>query len=114
VIYKRVSVLKLVVPFKTIMKTFFKKKGPFDINVLLKKTYYTEEIKLKKTLVKNISILKNAKKSDITFLENKKYINDLILTKASFCLIKEKFLNDIRLKNIVFLIIHLYQTVLFF
>jgi len=83
------------------METFFKKRGPFDINLLLKKTHYSEKIKIKKTLVKNISTLENAKQGDITFLENKKYINDLILTQASFCLIKENFLNDVSLKNTV-------------
>ena len=78
------------------MHSFFKKKGPFDINYLLKKTIYTNKKPYKKFKVKNISSLDDSEKGDLTFLENKKYLSFLQKTKASFCLINKqnaKYLN---------------------
>lgn len=79
------------------MKSFFKNKGPFDINFLINKTSFTEKSKQKKTKVKDVSTLKEASKSDITFFESKKYIDDLKKTNAGFCLIKK---NDFEETNL--------------
>ncbi|MCI5054075.1 MAG: UDP-3-O-(3-hydroxymyristoyl)glucosamine N-acyltransferase [Pelagibacteraceae bacterium] len=85
--------------------SFFKNKGPFDINFLLKDTLYSKkDIKRKKCKVKNISILKTAKKNDITFFDNIKYIQDLKNTRASFCFIKEnhvKYLDETKTAPII-------------
>ena len=72
------------------MKTFFKKKGPFDINYLLKKIKFSKIKKLKKNEVKDISNLDDAKIGDITFFEKNKYYLSAKLTKASYCLVNEK------------------------
>ena len=78
------------------MKTFFKNKGPFDINILLKKTLYSKKKKFKNNLVKNIATLIEAKKGDITFLDNNKYIDQFYQTKASYCLVKENLKINLR------------------
>jgi len=82
------------------MKSFFKNHGPFDIGFLLKNTSYTKKENLKKIKVKNISTLRSAIKGDISFYDNIKYINDLKNTKASFCLIKKNYANDLN-KNCI-------------
>lgn len=77
--------------------SFFKKKGPFDINFLLSKTNFTNINKFKKNKIENISILKDAKKKEISFFDNIKYIDDLKNSNASYCLIKKdnfKYLNN--------------------
>ena len=82
------------------MKCFFKNHGPFDINQLLNFTNFTLKQKFKKFKIKNISTLNFAKKGDITFCDNNKYINDLKITKASFCLLKENNLQNLN-KNCI-------------
>jgi UDP-3-O-[3-hydroxymyristoyl] glucosamine N-acyltransferase len=81
------------------MFTFFKNKGPFDINYLLKKTLFTNKSKFKKQLIKNVSTLSFAKKGDLTFFENSKYLHQLKNTKASYCLIKESHIDYLNLKT---------------
>lgn len=71
--------------------SFFKNYGPFDIEFLLKKTFYTKQQFFRKQKITNISILADAKNSEITFFDNVKYIEDLKKTKASYCLIKDKY-----------------------
>ena len=83
------------------MKSFFKNKGPFDINFLIKKTFFTEKFKHKKTSVKNISTLKEARKTDITFFVSKKYIDDLKNTRAGFCIIKKNDFENVNLKDTI-------------
>ncbi|WP_440680267.1 UDP-3-O-(3-hydroxymyristoyl)glucosamine N-acyltransferase [Candidatus Pelagibacter sp. HIMB1517] len=85
------------------MKTFFENKGPFDINYLLKKTFYSKKKKFKKFKVTNIATLEEAKKGEITFFENKKYTNYLLKTKASYCLVKENFIIDGKFDNLSFI-----------
>ena len=60
------------VHFKYLMFTFFKNKGPFDINFILKNTLFTKKEKIKKKKIKNISTLENAKNCDIVFFDNHK------------------------------------------
>ena len=72
------------------MKIFFKKKGPFDINYLLKKTLYSEKKKKIKKKISNISSLEFAKNGEITFFNNLKYLSQLNCTKATFCFISRK------------------------
>ena len=80
---------------------FFENKGPFDINYIIKKCLYVEnKKKISKNIVKNIGNLKNAKSGDITFYENKKYLNDLNSSLASFCFIKNRDMSDLKNKKI--------------
>lgn len=82
--------------------SYFVNKGPFDVNFIIQKCpYVVNKNKIPKTKIKNIANLKNAKFGDITFFENKKYLNDLNTTKASFCLIKDKDLSDLKNKSII-------------
>ena len=78
------------------MKSLFPKKGPYDINFIVKQTIYSTKKKYSKSKVKNISNLKESKKGDITFFENVKHISEIKYTDASFCLIKEKFVNQLK------------------
>lgn len=83
------------------MKSFFKNYGPFDINFLLKKTLYTKSLFFKKkNKVFNISSLSNAKNGDIVFFNNIKFLKDLNNTKASYCLIEEKFIDMVQNKSL--------------
>ena len=73
------------------MNSLFKNKGPFDINLIIKKLEFVKKKKFKKKKINNISNLNDAKKNEITFFDNVKYLDLLKKTKASFCLIKENF-----------------------
>ena len=76
--------------------SLFNKKGPFDINFIIKNTIFSKKKKFPNNKIKNVSNLLDSKKSDITFFENVKYINDLKNTKASFCFIKEKHVSQLK------------------
>jgi len=78
------------------MMSLFNKKGPFDINFIIKNTIFSKRKKFPNNKIKNVSNLLDSKKSDITFFENAKYINDLKNTKASFCFIKEKHASQLK------------------
>ncbi len=78
------------------MKSLFSKKGPFDINFLIKKTVFVKKTSFPKSKVKNISNLIDAKKGEITFFESIKYIDEFKNTSASFCLLKEKYATQLK------------------
>jgi len=80
---------------------FFLNKGPFDINFIISKTQYTKKKKYKKFNVKNVSTIEHSKKGDITFFENKKYLNYLQKTNTSYCLIRKKDLVYLNQKKII-------------
>jgi len=82
------------------MSIFFENKGPIDINKIIIKAPFTKNIKLKKILVSNISNLKNGKKNEISFFDNKKYIDDLNESNVTFCFIKKKNLVFLKNRNI--------------
>ena len=46
------------------MSIFFENKGPIEINKILKAAPFSQNIKLKKKFVSNISNLKNGKKNE--------------------------------------------------
>ena len=77
------------------MDSLFINKGPFDINYILKSTFFSKKEKFKNKKIKNVSNLIDSKKGDLTFFENVKYVSNLKNTKASFCLIKEKFVTQL-------------------
>ena len=83
------------------MKSFFKNKGPFDLNYLLNKIEYKNKVNFKKKKINNVSALLNAKKNELTFFDNMNYADLLKSTKASYCLINEKNLNLINQKKII-------------
>ena len=78
------------------MESLFINKGPFDLDYIIEKTYFSKKKKFSKKKIKNVSNLINSRKGDITFFENVKYINDLKNTNASYCLIKEKFASQLK------------------
>ncbi|MDB3873134.1 UDP-3-O-(3-hydroxymyristoyl)glucosamine N-acyltransferase [Pelagibacteraceae bacterium] len=79
------------------MSIFFENKGPIDINKIIKAAPFSQNIKLKKKFISNISNLKNGKRNEISFFVNKKYINDLNNSNVTFCFIKKNDL--VLLKN---------------
>ena len=86
------------------MSIFFENKGPVVINKIIKEAPFSQNLKLKKKFVTNISNLKSGKKNEISFFANKKYINDLNNSNVSFCFIKKKdlvFLNNKKLTPII-------------
>jgi len=70
------------------MNPFFRNKGPFKINDLLKISEVDNIENFNKTKVLDIKDLISSKKSDITFFHSKKYEFEASKTKASFCLTK--------------------------
>ena len=70
------------------MKSFYKNHGPFDVNKIVSNLIFSEKKKFPKSKIKNITTLSEAKKGDLTFYDNRKYLNYLKKTNASFCLIK--------------------------
>jgi UDP-3-O-[3-hydroxymyristoyl] glucosamine N-acyltransferase len=86
------------------MSIFFENKGPVEINKIIKEAPFSQNLKLKKKFVSNISNLKDGKKNEISFFTNKKYINDLNNSKVTFCFIKKKdlvFLNNKKVTPII-------------
>ena len=75
------------------MDSFFFNTGPHSINKIVKKLIFSEKKNFSNQKIKNISNLKDAKKGDISFLESLKYLEDLKITKASYCIIQKKFLS---------------------
>tara|TARA_B100000963_G_scaffold360902_1_gene393790 strand:+ start:3502 stop:4470 length:969 start_codon:yes stop_codon:yes gene_type:complete len=73
------------------MESLFINKGPFDINYIIQNAIFSKKEKFLKKKIRNVSNLDESQKGDLTFFENIKYINKLKSTKASFCLIREKF-----------------------
>ena len=65
---------------------FFKNKGPFKIDVLLKQTNLLNKDNFKKSIIKDIKDLSASKNNDITFFHSKKYELIAKKTKASFCI----------------------------
>ena len=78
------------------MKSFYKNKGPFDINYILRKTSFSIKEKFQKKNVYDISTLIDAKKNQITFFDNLKYLSDLKRTNASYCFIEKKNISYIK------------------
>jgi UDP-3-O-[3-hydroxymyristoyl] glucosamine N-acyltransferase len=72
---------------------FFKNKGPFFINKILKLSKIDSWKKLDKTKISDIKDLVTAKKSDITFFHSRKYQSLASKTKASFCITTKNLSN---------------------
>ena len=65
---------------------FFKNKGPFEINNLLKFAELKKIQKYKNLKVYDVKDLSTSTKKDITFFHSKKYEDHDSKTKASFCI----------------------------
>ncbi|MDC0215533.1 UDP-3-O-(3-hydroxymyristoyl)glucosamine N-acyltransferase [Candidatus Pelagibacter sp.] len=68
---------------------FFKNKGPFTIDKLLKLSSITNSQNFKRYIIKDIKDLFVATKNDITFFHSRKYESIASKTKASFCITTE-------------------------
>ena len=77
---------------------FFKNRGPFNIEKLLKLSSITNNRNFKKYIIRDVKDLVTATKNDITFFHSKKYETLASKTKASFC-ITTKNLSDLLPKN---------------
>lgn len=86
------------------MGIFFKNKGPYDINFLIKKTVFSKKEKINKFKINNISSIQAAKKNEITFFNNINHLKDLNETNASFCFIEHKFLKLVKNKKLKLII----------
>ena len=67
---------------------FFKNKGPFKLSYIKSKCEISNINFDGK--INDIKGLNDAKKNDISFLDNSKYINSLQSTSAGYCILKEK------------------------
>lgn len=83
------------------MKTFFINKGPFDLNYIISELKKKTKEDYKNQKVLNISSLSEAKKGELTFFDNMKYLDQLNKTNASFVLINQKNLFYCNNKNLV-------------
>ncbi len=72
---------------------FFKNKGPFQIDKLLKDSGLDNKNNYKSTKVYDIKDLSTSTSKDITFLHSKKYSNLSSKTKAVFCITTESLKN---------------------
>ena len=77
---------------------FFKNKGPFEINKLLKFAELKNIQKYKNLKVYDVKDLSTSTKKDITFFHSKKYEAHASKTKASFCITTDN-LKDYLPKN---------------
>ena len=87
---------------------FFKNKGPFKIDNLLKLSSIKNINNFKKNIIKDIKDLSSSTKDDISFFHSKKYELIASKTKASFCITTEnlkdylpKNCNKIIVKNVL-------------
>ena len=72
---------------------FFKNKGPFQIDKLLKLSELKNTSNYKSTKIYDIKDLSTSTSKDITFLHSKKYFNLSSKTKAAFCITTESLKN---------------------
>ncbi len=72
---------------------FFKNKGPFKIDKLLKLSGLKNIDNFKNTKVQDIKDLLTSDSKDITFFHSKKYLNLASKTKANFCITTENLKN---------------------
>ena len=72
---------------------FFKNKGPFKIDKLLKLAKIPDKNSFGKSFVNDIKDLSESNKNDITFFHSKKYEFLAKKTKASFCITNENLKN---------------------
>lgn len=72
---------------------FFKNHGPFKLSYLINKSKFIITKVYSDCLISKVSNLSDAKKKEITFFDNLKYLNDLQNTKASHCIINQKYSN---------------------
>ena len=72
---------------------FFKNKGPFKINKLLKLSGLKNIDNFKNTKIHDIKDLLTSDSKDITFFHSKKYSNLASKTKAIFCITTENLKN---------------------
>ena len=91
-------------------KQFFKKKGPFPLNEIIKNIGYNGDFSNKQNpIVHGVESLDQAEKNDITFLNSSKYKDQSLKTKALACITSpnlSKFLPEkcikLDVKNILF------------
>ncbi len=72
---------------------FFKNKGPFKIDKLLKLAKISEKNNFGRSFIRDIKDLSESNKGDITFFHSKKYEFLAKKTKASFCITTENLKN---------------------
>ena len=72
---------------------FFKNKGPFKINTLLKISGINNQCTFEKDVIKNVNDLSSAKNNEITFFHSKNYEKYAKNTKASYCVTTNKLKN---------------------
>ena len=77
---------------------FFKNKGPFEINKLLRSAELKDIQKYKNLKIYDVKDLSISTKKDITFFHSKKYESHASKTKASFCITTDN-LKDYLPKN---------------
>ena len=65
---------------------FFKNKGPFNIDKLLKLSGINNPNNFKKSKIQDIKDLSTASKNNISFFHSKKYESIASKTKATFCI----------------------------
>ena len=68
---------------------FYKNKGPFKINDLLRLSNIDNREKFNKNIVLDIKDLASSTNKDISFFHSKKYSSLASLTKASYCITLE-------------------------
>ena len=72
---------------------FFKNKGPFKIEKLLRLSKIVNQNNFNKSNIVNIKDLSTASKNDITFFHSKNYESLASKTSASYCITSEKLAN---------------------
>ncbi|MDA8538009.1 UDP-3-O-(3-hydroxymyristoyl)glucosamine N-acyltransferase [Candidatus Pelagibacter bacterium] len=72
---------------------FFKNKGPFNIDILLKLSNIKNDENYKKIKILDIKDLVSSTNKDITFFHSKKYETLATKTKASFCITTNNLAN---------------------
>ena len=72
---------------------FFKNKGPFKIDEILKLSSLKNVDNFKNIMIHDIKDLSTSSFKDITFFHSKKYLNFASKTKALFCITTKNLKN---------------------
>ena len=81
-------------------QNFYKNHGPYSLSEL-SEHFKFEIVGNSKKIIHDISTLSEAKNSDISFLSNKKYVDEFKQSKAGVIIVEEKFVDDKNLREYI-------------
>ena len=89
-----------------------KPKGPFNLNEISQDAGCTILINIKNIPIFNITPIESAKKGELSFLENMKYLDSANLCKASAIIVPNKIINKLNNTKLFCLVLIMHMQVM--